>query len=545
MRTTVVVASMLALALACKDSSSPERPLIITELAFPASNQFLQVPRTLQLSTRDGGAVTWASSDESVATVSGSGLITARFPGATTITARRGALSATMLLTVTASRIEIAPDRVAIALGGSQLLTATVRDANGAAMSAIPVAWTTENASIASVGRSTGLVTGVSSGSTTITATAAGVSGGVAVSVSVTLGARLTFGAIGTTANHACGLEAQTGFVYCWGDGHAGALGSGADGTYPATVSGGRHFRSISVGSYDSCAIEVQSALAYCWGSNADGELGDGSLTTRWEPTMVGGGRIRFSSVSAGGDVTCGIEDRSNVAYCWGKGGVIGDGSLSGRTTPTLVGGGDLHFTRISASDSHACAIEAQTDRLYCWGSNAFGQLGDGSLTDRLVPTLVGGGVKRFSSVDADYRMTCAIEAETGLGYCWGENNNGQVGDGTTTQRLVPTLVNGNLRFGSIDTGGQVSCGVEQLTDHGYCWGRNDLGQVGDGSTISRLLPTRVGAGGSNPRFSGISAALCCGTYGIESQTGYVYYWGYSTLNPTLLSPPLAPSVVR
>jgi alpha-tubulin suppressor-like RCC1 family protein len=546
MRTTFVgksLAPLLALflivfALACDDTIATEPVLITPELlTITPWTETLQVPRSLQLSAhggRESGTVAWESSDQTVASVSASGVVTAGFPGSVIITARRGSESATLTLTAIASWITIEPGSLIMALQSTQPLTAVVQDANGAVISGVPVHWSTDNSSVATVDAVTGVVTGNATGSATVTATGGGARATLTLYVTAILGGPLALSAIGTTANFACGLEAQSGIAYCWGDNHAGALGSGSpsDGEFPAAVSGARRFSSISVGNYATCAIETQTAFAYCWGENRNGDLGDGTFETRWEPTKVRG--RRFASISAGGGVTCGIEVQTELGYCWGKGGAIGDGTLTWRSTPTLIGNGNLRFSSIGASESHACGVEAVTGLLYCWGNNEFGQVGDGTTNDRLHPTLVAAAGRRFRSIDADYRMTCAIEADTGLGYCWGENKNGQVGDGTTTQRLVPTLVGGgSLRFSRIDTGGQVSCGIEAQSGAAYCWGANDMGQVGDATQRNRLVPTLVGSG--SPRFSSISAALCCHTYGIEAQTGFAHMWGYNTLVPTLL----------
>ena len=174
-----LVPFLVLLALACTDSNSPEQPLVIT----PAI-QTLRVPRTLQISTEGGrGTVSWESSDRAVATVDTSGLVTAMFPGSAAITARQGLRSATLTLTVTATRIDIAPSPASVALNGTQPLTATARDANGAVLSGVPVSWRTGNAAIARVDSTTGVVTGIATGATTITAIGGGASGGVTVVV--------------------------------------------------------------------------------------------------------------------------------------------------------------------------------------------------------------------------------------------------------------------------------------------------------------------------------------------------------------------------
>ena len=528
-RRLLLAASLTLFALACKDPASPQ-PLVITPaepLAIIPSNPTLQVPRSLQLSTRGGrgtGTVAWQSSDQAIASISAAGFVTARFPGSAAITARLGDLdSATMTLTVSAAWISIGPSPVILVLQGTQPLTAEVLDADGAVLSGVPVSWSTGDARIATVDDGAGLVTGIAPGTTTITAAGGGTTGIVAVYVNAPFGAQLEWSLIDSGGSHACGLEAPTGLAYCWGDNHAGALGAGVvDGTdFPLLVGGARSYGSLSVGYYATCGIEARTGFAFCWGSNHYGDLGDGTFETRWEPTLVASGRIRFSSISASGGLTCGVEAQTALGYCWGKGGLIGDGTLSGRSTPTLLGSGNLRFSSISTSDSHACGIEAQTDLAYCWGTSDHGKLGDGATMDRLVPTLVDGGSRRFSSIDTGDQLTCAIEAQTGLVFCWGQNNVGQVGDGTTTDRLVPTPVAGGRRFSSVGAG-DLTCGIEAESGIGYCWGRN-------------RVPTMVGGG--NLRFSNmITHAYACG---VEAQTGLGYCWNH-TLVPTPVPPPRA-----
>jgi hypothetical protein len=173
---------------------------------------------------------------------------------------------------------------------------------------------------------------------------------------------------------------------------------------------------------------------------------------------------------------------------------------------PTLVAGGELRFGSISASDRVVCGVEARTGHGYCWGSNERGQLGDGTTTGRLVPTLVGGGTPRFSGIDAGSSMVCGVEAQTGIGYCWGQNRAGTIGDGTTTDRPLPTVVGGGTpRFSSISAGGAgagfEACGVEARTGRGYCWGH------------SRLVPTPLGPSTSP---EGTASSVAAATVGVR-----------------------------
>jgi len=516
-------------AVACDEPTRPripsQQPLVVT-----ASATSVQVPRTVQAFANGGdGTTMWESSDQTVADVSTSGLVTARFPGAVTITASRGNRSATLELRVTATRLEIGPNPASVAVSGTRSLTAIVRDADDAVLERVPVRWSTASGSVATVD-ATGLVTGVATGFATISAAGGGVAGSIRVMVGTPDNpfAGIAFSRIGTVGNYACGLEAPTGFAYCWGDGHGGALGNG-DGDVPDgphRVSGANRFLDLSVGYYGNCAIEAESLSAYCWGANRFGSAGDGTLTIRSVPTLVSGGNVRFSGISTSGELTCGVEAETGFGYCWGREGRIGDGTLEQRSVPTLVGSGGvgIRFSSITVG-GHACGIEAETARAYCWGPNESGQLGDGTTTARLTPVLVAGGELRFTSISPGAAFTCGVEAQTGAAYCWGANALGQLGDGTTTPRLDPKMVaGGGLRFATVSSNWDMSCGLEAETGVGYCWGSTYPGPP-------RLTPTMVDSDGI--RFSNISVGgdACA----VEAVTGRGYCWGAS-LVPTLLA---------
>ena len=469
----------------------------------------------------DAGLTKWESSDPSIARISTSGLVTALFPGVVTITARLGPWSRTRTVTVIAGRLEISPVQVNLALDSSRLLTATVYDAYGAILRDVAVSWSSQDAIIASIDASSGLVTGRAWGGTRITATGGGVSNSVAVTIA-TASNTIVFSDIDVGGSHICGLETATQIAYCWGDNHAGALGAGMiDGSdLPVQVSGARRFKQLSVGFYATCGIEVQTALAYCWGSNFWGDLGDGTATTRWTPTLVANGSIRFSEISASGDLTCGVEAQTGFGFCWGKGGLIGDGTSSQRLLPTRIAG-DLRFSTIVTAGSYACGVVTPTGIVYCWGESVYGQIGDGTTARRLTPTMVDNGIIRFSHIDADAGTTCGVETDTGFAYCWGRNVFGQVGDGTTVDRLVPTRVRGDLRFTSVDAG-DLTCGIEAGTSVAYCWGRD------------RAVPTLVGDG--SRQFSSVSASHGA-AWAVEAETGRVYYWNYLEMIPCPLFP--------
>jgi alpha-tubulin suppressor-like RCC1 family protein len=132
--------------------------------------------------------------------------------------------------------------------------------------------------------------------------------------------------------------------------------------------------------------------------------------------------------------------------------------------------------------------------KAYCWGSNLHGQLGDGSHTQHTMPVAVK-GVLSFAQVNTGGGHTCGVTTTTNLVYCWGYNGRGQLGDGTLTERTTPRAVTGNRLFRAVPTAGGYAgghtCGLT-TGDRAFCWGFNGSGQVGDGSTTDRRVPTAV-----------------------------------------------------
>src|SRR5688572_30714942 len=140
---------------------------------------------------------------------------------------------------------------------------------------------------------------------------------------------------------------------------------------------------------------------------------------------------------------------------------------------------GSSDFIAVSAGADHTCGL-APTGEVYCWGSNAFGKLGDGTTTDRLRPTLVLGGLS-FSSISAGAEHTCGLTTDE-TAYCWGENSSGRLGDGTTNAQLVPVPVAGERRYSVISAANLHTCAIT-TAGAAFCWGQNSFGQLGIGTT--------------------------------------------------------------
>jgi hypothetical protein len=137
-------------------------------------------------------------------------------------------------------------------------------------------------------------------------------------------------------------------------------------------------------------------------------------------------------------------------------------------------------YVQVSAGEGHSCGLTTGGD-VFCWGQNVDGQLGDGSNNSSNIPVLVTGG-HEFASMSTGSFHTCGVTT-AGEAYCWGENIDGQLGDNSNSPTNVPVVVFGGRTWDQVDGGEGHTCGVESLTADVYCWGRNLLGQLGDGTT--------------------------------------------------------------
>jgi len=317
------------------------------------------------------------------------------------------------------------------------------------------------------------------------------------------LGADRTAVAITAGSVHTCAIL-DDGSVSCWGRNSNGQLG---DGTYTnrntsaqtSSLGTDRTAVAITAGKYHTCAILDDGSVS-CWGDNGDGQLGDGTTTERNTPTQtssLGTGRTAVA-ITAGSDHTCAILDDGSVS-CWGMNnyGQLGDGTDTDRNTPTQTSslGTDRTAVAITAGYLHTCAI-LDDGSVSCWGRNyPYGQLGDGTTTDRNTPTQTSSlGTDRTAvSITTGNYHTCAL-LDDGSVSCWGSNEGGQLGDGTTTDRNTSTQTSslGTDRTAVAITAGHAhTCAI--LDDGSVsCWGDNEYGQLGDGTTTNRNTPTAI-----------------------------------------------------
>lgn len=407
--------------------------------------------------------------------------------------------------------VVITPDSDTVVAADSVRLGVTLRDSAGDVLTGRTVVWSSDSGAIAFVTQD-GWVYAVDSGVTVVRAAVDSAADSGVVRV---VPRRLVGAAAG--GRHTCGIG-NDGDVFCWGSNGAGQLGDTLtvlQANLPFLAAPGGAFRGVSAGGAHTCA-RTADGVADCWGENQSGQLGRGSLGGADPAPAPVASALRFSALAAGGTFTCGVTTTGGVA-CWGADG-SGPATPAG-ATPHLLPLEAGATVALAAGGAHACAVEAGGGA-FCWGGNADGELGDGDTTAAQAPVAVA-GVPGLVAIAAGGAHTCAVDS-AGAGWCWGLNDRGQTGSGLAdTAVLTPAPVTGGLTFRGVTAGGQFTCGLA-ADSLAYCWGANDVGQLGDSSHTDRAGPVPV-AGAH--RFIAISAGArhACGA----TADHVVWCWGY------------------
>lgn len=282
----------------------------------------------------------------------------------------------------------------------------------------------------------------------------------------------------------------------------------------------------VASGRLHSCGWE-DGGPAYCWGYNSHGQLGSdagertcGGAPCHFHPVRVSGVHS-FTHLAAGAAHTCAITTHS-TALCWGSNehGQLGVGTISGadqvHDVPRNVAG-EQSFTTLTNGATHTCALTPEGVP-YCWGRNEDGQLGDGTRQTRAAPVKVATDLQ-FTDLTAGLGHTCGLTT-SGAAYCWGSNAQRQLGTVSSRSSTVPVAVEGDRTMTDIAAGDAHTCGISRTSLLAYCWGANSAGQLGNGTTLTRATPSQVDGG----QFAAIAAGgfHTCGI----APDGRISCWG-------------------
>jgi alpha-tubulin suppressor-like RCC1 family protein len=285
--------------------------------------------------------------------------------------------------------------------------------------------------------------------------------------------------------------------AWCWGDDNSGQLGDNNATTFtsyqPLMVAGGHAFKAITAGGSHTCALDTPGK-AWCWGDDQYGQVGDGDAdqSDKYAPVPVAGNHT-FATISASWATTCAV-DIADQAWCWGNNatGQLGNGDAghTPRYEPVAVAGGHS-FATISTGWDRTCALDP-TGKAWCWGQDTFDQTGGSALTATVAPATVRNepvavaGGRTFATLAAGGYQVCAVDT-AGKAWCWGENQNGQLGAGDTagTDTLDPVPVAGDHALATVTAGGHHSCAID-TNGYAWCWGWYYQGRLGLGEHVKQ-----------------------------------------------------------
>jgi len=297
-------------------------------------------------------------------------------------------------------------------------------------------------------------------------------------------------------SRHTCARD-HAGRIFCWGARHRGEVGDASPDATPALapvrVSGIDDATQITAGDAHSCAVR-RDGTVWCWGDDLHGQLGRGGAggpdAYASSPVRVEG-VVDAVEVRAGGAHSC-ARMRSGTVACWGDGsaGQLGEtGASQAIVSHAVLVTGLVDATELTLGDRHSCARHGE-GLVACWGDGSGGQLGDGSLVSRATPADVVGleDLERVEEIDAGREHTCARLASSEV-RCWGRNDRGQLGDGTFVDRSAPARATAMAT--QVAAGGADTCALDDRGEV-HCWGDNAFGQLGDGRQVFRAHPELV-----------------------------------------------------
>ncbi|MCX6378835.1 MAG: Ig-like domain repeat protein [Armatimonadetes bacterium] len=321
--------------------------------------------------------------------------------------------------------------------------------------------------------------------------------------------------------------QAQVGKVWAWGDNYYGQLGDGTNTSKssPAQVPGLSGVLQLVGGGGFSLVLKLDGTV-WAWGDNYYGQLGDGTNTSRSTPVRVSG-LTNVVQVAVSAAHSLAIKSDGTV-WAWGDNtsGEVGDGTGGdgtdnfNRNTPVQISG-LTGAVQVAGGWGHSLALKSN-GTVWAWGANSNGQLGDGTTTNRNVPVQVSNSHLTGVVQIAGGGIHSLALTSDGLVLAWGDNTYGQIGDGTFGERHTPTYVSG-YTYLQIAGGGGHSLALKSDGSM-WTWGRNDSGQLGDGSNRNKSGPLQVAG------LTGVVHLAGGGVHSLAVQSnGSVWTWGNNT----------------
>lgn len=284
---------------------------------------------------------------------------------------------------------------------------------------------------------------------------------------------------VAADVSYSCAIDSYNE-LYCWGQNTNYQLGVGdnTDRSEPTLVAS--YWKTVALGASHTCGIKPTGTL-WCWGDNGVGQVGNGASGSDVTlPTQIGSA-TDWASVAASADHSCAIKTGGTL-YCWGYNnlGQLGTGDTNQSLAPIQVGT-DTDWQQVALFGSHSCALKTGGG-LYCWGDNTNGQLGHGLSPN--APTQV--GADTWTWVDTDYDHTCGVKTDGTL-WCWGNDATEQLGNGSVESgQAAPFQVGTATDWLRVAAGNGHSVGMSAAGVFG--WGNNADGQVGDGGPSFSLV---------------------------------------------------------
>jgi alpha-tubulin suppressor-like RCC1 family protein len=307
------------------------------------------------------------------------------------------------------------------------------------------------------------------------------------------------------------------GLVYGWG--------YIANSNVPVQVSGLTDVIDVAVGATTACALKSNGTV-WCWGDNSLGQLGVASLSSTTSPVQAGGtSETGYTSLSVGAHQFCGIKAATKELKCWGYNlygqlGNVGNSTILGGISAMSGVSGVTAVKAIDPGPYHTCVITGEL-RVRCTGWNYYGQLGDGTTTDRNAVNLLTTPNPAIG-IATGYDHTCAL-LQDGTAKCWGGNASGQLGDGTTTNHSVTTSVTGLSGAVELESGGGSTNFARLANGTIMAWGDNYYGQLADGTTNKRTTPYTVSLPAPAEMLAAGASHACMLTTAHD-----IYCWGHN-----------------